>query len=78
LIGIAVNISKQLHGWLESLKNSEIKGVKFLNNVERNRYEREKARNKEFEDFDQQMADFKARHEDWLRRRQTDPTATLQ
>ena len=27
---MAVNISKQLHGWLESLKNSEIKGVKFL------------------------------------------------
>ncbi len=25
-----VSISKQLHGWLESLKNTEIKGVKFL------------------------------------------------
>ncbi len=25
LIGMAVNISKQLHGWIDSLKNSEIK-----------------------------------------------------
>src|SRR5215831_12102006 len=35
LIGMAVNISKQLHGWLESLKNSDIKGVKFLTDKER-------------------------------------------
>jgi four helix bundle protein len=35
LIGIAVNISKQLHGWLESLKNSNIKGVKFLTEKEK-------------------------------------------
>ena len=31
------SISKQLHGWIESLKNSEIKGVKFLTDKERNR-----------------------------------------
>jgi four helix bundle protein len=30
-------ISKQLHGWIESLKNSEIKGVKFLTDKERSR-----------------------------------------
>ena len=29
LIGIATNISKHLHGWIDSLKNSDIKGVKF-------------------------------------------------
>jgi hypothetical protein len=31
------SISKQLHGWIESLKNSEIKGVKFLTEKERSR-----------------------------------------
>ena len=31
------NIAKQLHGWIESLKNSEIKGVKFLTEKERAR-----------------------------------------
>lgn len=77
LIGLAVNISKQLHGWLESLKNSEIKGVKFLTETERKRYENERKQNSEFEDFDKQMAEFKIRHEDWLKRRQTDPNATL-
>jgi len=70
---MAVNISKQLHGWLESLKNSEIKGVKFLTEKERARLEHKK----ELDDFDQEMAEFKARHEDWLRRRQTDPSAIL-
>ena len=77
LIGMAVNISKQLHGWIESLKNSDIKGVKFLTNTERRRYAFEKEQTKEFEDFDQKMADFKSRHEDWLRRRLADPSATL-
>lgn len=77
LTGNAVNISKQLHGWLESLKNSDIKGVKFLTKAEKSRYESEKEQSEEFEDFDRQMADFKARHEDWLRRRQADPGAIL-
>jgi len=31
------NIAKQLHGWIESLKNSEVKGVKFLTEKERAR-----------------------------------------
>lgn len=77
LIGLAVNISKQLHGWLESLKNSEIKGVKFLTERERDRYEKKRQQDLEFEEFDRQMAEFKVRHEDWLTRRQTDPNATL-
>lgn len=72
-----MNISKQLHGWLESLKSSEIKGVKFLTERERNRYEQQKEQDKEFEEFDKQMAEFKARHEDWLTRRLTDPYAKL-
>jgi four helix bundle protein len=73
LIGNAVNISKQLHGWLESLKNSEIKGVKFLTEKERSRIRK----NADLDDFDREMAEFKARHEDWLIRRQTDPYAKL-
>jgi four helix bundle protein len=73
LIGMGVNISKQLHGWIDSLKNSEIKGVKFLTNRERERFEK----SKELDEFDEEMAEFKAKHEDWLRRRQTDPNAVL-
>jgi len=46
-----VNISKQLHGWLESLKNTEIKGVKFLTQKERDRLRQDK----EFEEFDREM-----------------------
>lgn len=77
LTGMAVNISKQLHGWLDSLKDSDIKGVKFLTKKERDRFAKKKAQDEEFEDFDRQMADFKTRHEDWLRRRETDPNAVL-
>jgi len=71
LIGTAVNISKQLHGWLDSLKNSDIKGVKFLTEKERARFEKSRER----EDFDREMAEFKTRHNDWLIRRQSDPSA---
>ena len=73
LIGLAVNISKQLHGWLESLKNTDIKGVKYLTNNERAKWEKAK----QHEDFDREMAEFKARHEDWLKRREIDPDAKL-
>jgi len=51
LISRAVNVSKQLHGWLESLKNTDIKGTKFLTGKERDRLERER----EFEGFDREM-----------------------
>ena len=73
LIGMAVNVSKQLHGWIDSLKNSDIKGVKFLTEKERVRLNK----TREQEDFDQEMAEFKAKHADWLVRRQTDPNAQL-
>lgn len=33
----AEGISKQLHGWIESRKNTDIKGVKFLTEKERGR-----------------------------------------
>jgi four helix bundle protein len=63
LIGRATNISKQLHGWLESLKNTDIKGVKFYTNKERERRERDR----EFEEFDREMARYKAELEARLR-----------
>jgi hypothetical protein len=43
------NIAKQLHGWIGSLKNSEIKGVKFLTEKERARLQMVKD-DKEFRD----------------------------
>lgn len=73
LIGKAVNISKQLHGWLESLKNSDIKGVKFLTEKERIRLQKKA----EFDEFDREMAEFKRRHEQWLVERIADPNAKL-
>src|ERR1043166_355983 len=51
LIGNALNISKQLHGCLDSLKNTEIKGVKFFTDKEKKRVEKDK----EFEEFDRTM-----------------------
>lgn len=73
LIGMALNISKQLHGWTESLKNTDIKGAKFLTDKERAIFKQKK----EYQEFDQEMAEFRTRHEEWLRRRQTDPNAIL-
>lgn len=73
LINRAINISKQLHGWIESLKNSDIKGVKFLTNNERARFQQRT----ESKEFDTEMAEFRARHEEWLARRLIDPNAEL-
>jgi four helix bundle protein len=58
LIALAKNISSQLHGWLESLKNSKIKGNKFLTKKERQRYEFAKG----LEEFDQQMEEWRREH----------------
>jgi len=73
LIGLAVNTSKQLHGWIESLKNSEIKGVKFLTEKERMRF----VQKQELDEFDQEMAEFRIKHEQWLTERQNNPNAKL-
>ena len=45
------SISRQLNGWIESLKNSDIKGVRYLNDRER---ERIRQRNQD-EEFDQEI-----------------------
>lgn len=66
------NISRQLHGWIESLKNSKIKGTKFLTNKEREKL----VRDKEYEEFDAEMAEFRRQHLEMLERRQQD-TAIL-
>lgn len=66
LIERAKSISKQLHGWIESQKNTDIKGPKFLTNKERERI----ARDKEFEEFDKQMAEFRRQHLEMLKRRE--------
>lgn len=55
LINRAFNISKQLHGWIESLKKTDIKGVKFLTNKTRQKIEQDK----EFADFDREMERYK-------------------
>jgi four helix bundle protein len=66
LINRATNVSKQLNGWIESLKNSEIKGMRYLNDKDRRRIER----NKEFADFDAQMARFRVELEEKLKRQE--------
>lgn len=55
LINRSINISKQLHGWLESLKNTDIKGVRYLNQKERAKFEHAK----DFEEFDREMEQFR-------------------
>lgn len=65
LIGRATNISKQLNGWLESLKNSKIKGTKFLTQKERDKI----AEDKKFEEFDRKMEAFRLERMEMLDRR---------
>lgn len=65
LITRSANISKQLSGWIESLKNSKIKGSKFLTQKDRDRI----AHEKQFEEFDRQMEAFRLEREEMLIRR---------
>jgi four helix bundle protein len=63
LIMQATGISKQLHGWIDSLKDSKIEGVKFYDKKQKQRKEQDK----EFEEFDRQMAEFKIQFEERLK-----------
>ena len=74
LINRATSISKQLNGWIESLKNTDIKGPKFLNNKERERLERRKG----MDEFDNETAEFRIKHLEWLKRRVTEPDLRLE
>ena len=64
----AENISKQLYGWLESLKNNDIKSVRFLTPRDRARSEH----NERLEEFDLQMEEFHRQHQESLGRRERD------
>ena len=66
LITRAVNVSKQLNGWIESLKNSEIKGVRYLTDKERKKIQQDK----EFAEFDAQMARFRVELDEKLKRQE--------
>ncbi len=58
----AESISKQLSGWLESLKNTDIKGAKFLTEKERKIYRRRK----DLEEFDAEMRRYRKELEERL------------
>lgn len=60
LITQEINISKQLNGWIESLKNSDIKGIRYLNDKDRARIEQDKAA-KEFDEEIRAMVENAAR-----------------
>jgi four helix bundle protein len=66
LINKAKNISRQLNGWLESLKNSDIKGVRYLTDKERRRVQQDK----EFAEVDAQMAQFRLELEERFKKGQ--------
>ena len=51
LISRSESISRQLNGWTEAIKNSDIKGVRYLNDRERAKIQNRK----EFEEFDQEI-----------------------
>jgi four helix bundle protein len=59
------NISKQLYGWIESMKNTSIKGNKFLTKKQREKM----AFDEQFEEFDLQMEEFRRQHLEMLNRR---------
>jgi len=60
----AESISKQLNGWLESLKNTDIKGAKFLTEKERKLY----LQRKDLEEFDAEMRQYRKELEERLNR----------
>ena len=68
LITQATGISKQLHGWIDSLKDSKIKGVKYFNQ----RTKQQAAKSKEDEEFDRQMAAFRKELEQKLKQQEID------
>jgi four helix bundle protein len=63
------SISKQLNGWIESLKNSDIKGVRYLNDKGRAKMQQKR----EFDDFDAEIkanVEKAAREREELRRKE--------
>jgi len=60
----AESISKQLNSWIDSLKNSEIKGPKFLTEKERHRY----MQRRDLAEFDAEMKHYRKELEERLNR----------
>jgi len=71
LIKRSVIISTQLSRWIESLKNSKIKGNGFLTKKDRE----EIAVNMRFSEFDAEMKEFRRQHLETLEKRQQDTAA---
>ncbi len=55
LITHTTGISKQLNGWINSLINSDIKGVRYLTEAERSKFQRKK----DLDEFEQEMESFR-------------------
>jgi four helix bundle protein len=53
LIRLSESVSRQLHGWAEHLQNSDIPGVRHLNDVTRERYERDQRKRAFIEKLEQ-------------------------
>jgi four helix bundle protein len=64
LIRRCENISKQLYGWIESLKNTEITGQRRLDEKARNRYEGKKDREQFLEELRRLRATAQVKKED--------------
>ncbi len=67
LITQEINISKQLNGWIESLKNSDIKGIRYLNDKDRARIQQDKEA-REFDEEIRTMVENSAREREEKRR----------
>ncbi|MBF8253932.1 MAG: four helix bundle protein [Deltaproteobacteria bacterium] len=52
LMNESENISRQLYGWIESLKNSEISGQRHLDDKARNRFANKQEKQEFMEDLD--------------------------
>ncbi len=61
-------INKQLYGWINSLKNTDIKGEKFLTEKTRELYDRKKG----LEEFDEEMKQFRKEFEAKLKREEAE------
>ena len=72
LIARAVGISKQLNGWITSLINSDIKGVRYLTKAERSKYQRKN----DLKEFDQEMEQFRRKFAEKLRTGEINTRAT--
>lgn len=72
LISQATGISKQLHGWIDSLKNSKIQGVKYYTNKEKQK----RQLSKEDEEFDKEMEHYRKELEQKLKQQELNNAAT--